>query len=148
MFSVDELQAMIDKIDYWDLVALDFRFQNFGNECKLFIEETNFQNDESCWEILFRHCVKISYKTNAGRGWSRMEADGTFVKDAKRNYDVKDEQSLLGYTVQDITIQKKLENELLQVDINLSSISITVLCQDIQISKTRISEQHFFWNSN
>jgi len=60
---VDTMQELIDKTDYWDMRILDVKASYFGDEVEILIEN----DEETCWQISFLSCYKVSYNTDADR---------------------------------------------------------------------------------
>ena len=124
--DIKKIQEMINETNYWDKRILDIQSNFFGDEINIYIEG----NDNSCWKLCFASCYQVAYETDA---------------DWRGDIEVRDMKKLqLGYYGHTISV---LESELpnfYQVYLQLSIMSITILCKQIDISKIKRVPLQFF----
>ncbi|MBF0786853.1 MULTISPECIES: hypothetical protein [unclassified Streptococcus] len=135
----------IEQTDYWDAQILDFEIKYLGDEVNLFIESHALEDVEKfCWRIKFLRCAKVNYETDAN--WL-TESQGK--KTLWREKDVKTLRGgqLLGYSGYDIQVLN-MGDEFYSSKIILANMSINIVCQDIEVSKVLIADQHFFWDED
>ena len=123
----------IEATDYWDAQILDINTRFLGDELSLYIASYEEEDkDKFCWEIKFLQCYKVEYETDAKR--------------EMREKPVKEYRGaqLYGYVGQDIKLVE-YEGELYDCQIVLANMGLRIICQDIDVSKVLIDEQHFFW---
>lgn len=129
MLNIELLQRKIDDTKYWDMSILDIQTQYFNDEVYIFIEN----DEETCWKICFLSCYKVSYETDAN--WRMIDN----VKKMQRGQ--------LGYDGQDISLKKYEENEnFVERFLDLSIMTINIVCKDIQVKKLNMEENRFFWH--
>jgi len=127
---IDKIQKQIDETNYWDLLVLDIQSKYFGDEVYIFIE-----NDEkTCWKISFFSCYKVNYETDAN--W-------------RGDFKVKNTGPKSGYYAQDISLNKYEENkEFIQCFLDLSIMTMNIVCKNIVVGKVKIEDISFFWQKN
>ena len=124
---INEIQSKIDEINYWDLLVLDIQSKYFGDEVYIYIEK----NEEYCWKISFTSCYKVAYETDAN--W-------------RGDFKVKDTGPKSGYYAQDISLDQYRENEkFIECSIDLSIMTMNIICKDIVVKELSMEENLFFW---
>lgn len=125
--KLEEVKKSIEKTNYWDLLVLDVQLEYFGDELYIYIEN----NNEFCWEISFLSCYKVSYQTDAN--W-------------RGDFKVKDTGPHSGYFAQDIAIGHSKKNEdFFDASIDLSIMTMNVVCKNITVKEVPIKDKDFFW---
>lgn len=140
--NINDIQQKIDTTDYWDLPILDLEIKFFGDEVSLYIEKDKV----NCYKISFLFCYKVNYETDANwRGDSRVKNIGP----------------LSGYYGQDISLEKYLEtdesvkrsikkyggtDEFIKCSLDLSIMTMTIVCKNILVEEVRMEDTSFFWN--
>ncbi|MBF0776544.1 hypothetical protein BVE84_08855 [Streptococcus azizii] len=143
-----EIQSKIEAInntDYWDAQILDIRANYLGDEITVYIECFDLEEREIyCWELKYLRCAKVSYETDAGHLVYKGDQ-----KVLWRHEDVKNlrDGQLYGYAGHTITLTK-YDEFLIRCKLVLSLISMDIICQDIEVSKVLIADQHFFWDED
>jgi len=128
---INEIQKQIDKTNYWDLLVFDVQSKYFGDEVDVFIEN----DKKTCWKISFFSCYKVNYKTDAN--WRNIDN----VKEMRGGQ--------LGYYGQDISLGKYKENEeFIQCSLDLSIMTMNIVCKNIVVEKVKIEDISFFWQKN
>ncbi|MBF0819113.1 hypothetical protein [Streptococcus acidominimus] len=134
-YEIIEKQEEINRIDYWDTRVLDLKILYFGDEVHMYLEAftAHQANLDKCWKISFIGCAEVNYETDV-RNRKKVK-----VKDFVKNH---------LYTCQDISLEYHDET-FVRCCVNLEGLVIlSLICQDIEISKVSIADQHFFWDEN
>lgn len=131
MINIEKIQAEIDKTDYWDAPIYDIQSHYFGDEIYIYIDD----RDDVCWKISFLSCYKVTYETDAN---------------LRKIVQVKAMRSgQLGYWGQNIEVSPYIEDEnFIQCNLDLSSMTMVIACKDISVEKLKKSELSFFWEKN
>lgn len=133
---ISNLQQILNNINYWNAKVLDFRSEIFGDECRLFIEINGCDCSKFCWEILFKRCYIVEYEINEYNEFFKSNTNG-------EKYIISEQfNNLSSKLMKNIVVKEYPINELIQVNIIITNMLITIICQDIQISKV-IREQVF-----
>ena len=128
--KIDDVQKKIDKTNYWDLLILNLEIKYFGDEVLLYIEK----DESTCHKISFLFCYKVNYETDAN--W-------------RGNFKVKNTGPRSGYYGQDITLEKYEENEeFTKGSVDLSIMTMTIVCKDILVEEIKLEDTSFFWEDN
>lgn len=128
--NINKLQEKIDNTMYWDMEVLDISIDYFGDEVNIVIADEK----ETCWTIKFLSCCKVAYETDANRRRIRN------VKEMKK--------SQLGYYAQDITIDNVRQDDVLEINLDLSIMDLKIECKEILVERHLVDEFNFFWNDN
>lgn len=128
--KIDDVQKKIDKTNYWDLLILNLEIKYFGDEVLLYIEK----DESTCHKINFLFCYKVNYETDAN--W-------------RGNFKVKNSSPWSGYYGQDITLEKYEEKEeFTKCSVDLSIMTMTIVCKDILVEEIKLEDTSFFWKDN
>ncbi|MFT8317723.1 MAG: hypothetical protein ABF651_05540 [Sporolactobacillus sp.] len=126
-----ELGKKIEKTEYWDMPILDVQTRYFGDEVYIYIEKT----ERICWRISFLSCYKVDYETDAN--WRNMDSVG----------DMRGGQ--LGYFGQDFSVSQNEKNSnFVDVSIDLSIMTMKIICKDILVEEVSTDEVRFFWQED
>lgn len=126
--KIKKLQELINSTDYWDSKVLDLNVMYFGDCLTLYIE-----HDEAyCQKMQFLSCYSMSYITDAV--W----------RDFPRNVKCM-KKGQLGYYCQDISVFTSEYDDFCRVRLDLSIMSIEVVCKDIKVEKELTDNILWFW---
>lgn len=128
--TVERMQELIDRTNYWDLRVLDINAYYFGDEIDIFIGN----DKDKYWKISFLSCYSVSYETDADR---RMILN---VKKMRKNQ--------LGYFVQDIIVSESDISDFYKTYINLTIMEMEIECRDISIEQISKNDVKVFWENN
>lgn len=125
---IEILQERINQTEYWDLDILDFQINFFGDEVNILV----YNDEKTSWKISFLSCYKVTYETDAT--WRTI----AHVRDMKKTQ--------LGYYGQDITLGESKEFEgFYDVSIDLTILTATVICKDVNVEKISNNLLEIFW---
>lgn len=129
--NIEKLQNEVERTGYWDRSILDIQTQFFCDEVYLFVEN----DEEKCWKISFTSCYKVNYETDANwRGIDNVK----MMRDGQ-----------LGYYGQNITLEKHEEkNEFIKCSLDLSIMTMAIICKDILVEEIKLKNTSFFWYDN
>lgn len=130
--KLKEIQASIDKTDYWDAPILSFQAVYFGDEVELVIE-----NDAAtAWKITFLLCHSLEYTSNSiVANWR----DDLPVRDMTR--------AQLDYCGQAITVKNSAEVEgFYEVTLDLSLLNAKIICKDISVELVDVKELDLWYS--
>ncbi|MGT2964059.1 hypothetical protein [Streptococcus acidominimus] len=143
--NITQILKAIEQTDYCDAQILDFEIKYLGDEANLFIESYESEDSKKfCWKISFLRCAKVNYETDAS--WV-TESQGTKILWRTEAVKTLKDGQLLGYSGHDIQIVNTDDN-FYESKVILANMSINIVCQDIEVSKVLIADQHFFWDEN
>lgn len=137
--ELEILQNRIDSTNYWDCKVLNFSIKYFGDEVELVIDSGEQAENGllTCYAIKFLLCYKAEYKTDAR---DEIWRKGLDVKSMSENQ--------LGHYAQEITVQKGLERDFVEVYLNTSLLFVTITCKDVSTIKEKYVRDNFFWERN
>ena len=125
--DIKKIQERIDETEYWDVEILDFQVSYFGDEITIYI-----YNDEiSCWRIVFSVCFKVNYETDA------------YIRSIDHVKTMRGRQ--LCYFGQDITLSRSEYKGFYKVKMCLSVLDVEIECKEIKVEKINRNEVKFFW---
>lgn len=126
---INEIQKKIEETNYWDLLVLDIQSHHFGDDVYIYIEK----NKEYCWRISFTSCYRVNYETDAN--W-------------RGDFKVKDTGPKSGYYAQDISLNQYMDNdEFIECSIDVSIMTMTIVCKDITVEELSLKDNLFFWQT-
>ena len=126
--DLKKLQEVIDSTDYWDCKVLNLNVMYFGDCLTLYIED----NETYCWKMQFLSCYSMRYITDAI--WRNTPQN---VKDMKKGQ--------LGYYCQDISVLESEYDDFYKFKLDLSIMSIEVVCKEIKVKKELTDNIIWFW---
>ena len=100
----------------------------FGDCLTLYIED----NETYCWKMQFLSCYSMCYITDAI--WRKNPQN---VKDMKKGQ--------LGYYCQDISVLESEYDDFYKFKLDLSIMSIEVVCKEIKVKKELTDNIIWFW---
>ncbi|WP_271006503.1 hypothetical protein [Listeria seeligeri] len=128
MGKIKIIQKVIEDTDYWDARVFDCKTLYFGDEVHVIFEGEGTQ----IYTIKFINCFKVTYK-NSFAPDTRMKV---------RNMS----KGQLGYFMQDISVEKyEDDEEFIECSLNLSIMTMNVVCKDILVEKLDKKNSSFFW---
>ncbi|EIS4902935.1 TPA: hypothetical protein LWH10_001560 [Listeria innocua] len=118
MEKIEMIQKVIEDTEYWDARVFDCKTLYFGDEVHVIFEG----EENQVYIIKFMNCYKVSYKNS-------------FAPDT--NMKVRDmSKGQLGYFMQDISLEKHVDNEeFIESFLNLSIMTISIVCKDIIVEE-------------
>lgn len=128
--TIEKMQKLIDKTNYWDLRVLDVKASYFGDEIVIFLDN----DSQKHWKLTFLSCREVWYLTDADR---RTIPN---VKTMKKPQ--------LGYFAQDITVSESENADFYKVCLNLTIMEMKIECRDILVEKISEDDMEIFWKNN
>ncbi|MGC6767121.1 hypothetical protein [Enterococcus sp. LJL51] len=127
---IDVIQEKIDQTNYWDLLILDIQSKYFDDEIYVYIEK----DAVTCWKLSFISCYKASYETDTN--W-------------RGEFKVKNTGPKSGYYGQDISLIEYADDEhSIQCTLDLSIMTMNIVCKDILVEEIKMSDTSFFGKDN
>ena len=132
--NIESKLKEIEATYYWDAKAFDLQISYFGDEITLIYEDEG----DKCWKATFLFCGKLEYDNDAL--WPKWRDDEQ-VREMIRPE--------LGYFTQDFKIVPYADNdEFVECRVDLSIMTMKIICRDIKIEHCDLSDFHFFWQDN
>ena len=130
--NIKEIQEKIDATEYWDMDILDLSVKYFGDEISIII----YKDDNTSWKIEFLSCYKLQYETDVTwRGFPH------YVRVMKKPQ--------MGYFGQNIAIsQNKDHDDLIDVSLDLSIMTLEIICKEVKVEEVKNVDIIFFWKEN
>lgn len=120
-------KKILRPIYYWDMPILDVQSKYFLDEIYIYVEI----DEQTCWKVTFQSCFRVNYETDAS--WRNI----SLVRDMRGMQ--------LGYFGQDSFVKVYPENnEFLEFTIDLTIMTMTIICKDINVDKINRADISFF----
>jgi hypothetical protein len=128
---MEKIKKMIEDTEYWDARVLDLKSSYFGDEIQVIFED----EETDVYILEFIHCYKVSY-------------ENSFAPDS--NVNVCDmNKGQLGYFMQDVSVTKyDNDDEFIEFFLDLSIMTMEIVCKNITIKKVTKDTVSFFWENN
>lgn len=128
MEKIKMIQKVIEDTEYWDARVFDCKTLYFGDEIHVIFEG----EENQIYTIIFMNCYKVAYKNSFAPDTSMK------VRDMSKGQ--------LGYFMQDISMKKYGDNEeFIECSLNLSIMTMTIVCKDILVEEMDQKNISFFW---